>query len=58
METEVLPTQILKSRILPLELKELKSNDALKKDFKEWKPQNCPRRLFKQYISSLGFTGT
>ena len=41
--------------IVPLELKELTSLNAFKKDIKKWQPKNCPWRLCKQYVSNLGF---
>ena len=43
------------SDIVPLELKELTIVVAFKKIIKEWKPKNCPCRLFQKYVSNLGF---
>ena len=42
--------------IVPFELKELTSVVvAFKKGIKERKPKNCPCRLYKKYVSNLGF---
>ena len=42
--------------IVPFELKELTSVvAAFKKGINEWKPKNCPCRLYKKYVSNLGF---
>ena len=42
--------------IVPFKLKELTSVVvAFKKGIKEWKPKNCPCRLYKKYVSNLGF---
>ena len=41
--------------IVPLELRELISVVDFKKGIKEWKPENCPCRLCKKYVSNLEF---
>ena len=42
--------------IVPFELKELTSVvAAFKKGINEWKPKNCPCRLYKKYVSNLEF---
>ena len=41
--------------VLPLEMKELTSVDAFKKDIKDGKLKNCPCKLCKQCILNLAF---
>ena len=41
--------------IVPLELKELTGAVAFKKSIKKCKPENCPCRPCKKYVSNSGF---
>ena len=41
--------------ILPEKLKNIKNLEHFKKEIKTWKPDNCPCRLCKVYIESVGF---
>ena len=41
--------------LLPIDLKEMKSLPEFKFKIKSWKPNNCPCRLCKHYVSGLGF---
>ena len=42
--------------ILPDSYKNLPNFSVFKNKIKKWKPENCPCRLCKTYISRLGFT--
>ena len=41
--------------ILPEKLKNIENLEHFKKEIKTWKPDNCPCRLCKIYIESVGF---
>ena len=41
--------------IIPSNVKEINSLDEFKRLIKNWKPDQCPCRLCKRYISGLGF---
>ena len=41
--------------ILPEKLKNIDNLEHFKKEIKTWKPDNCPCRLCKVYIESVGF---
>ena len=41
--------------IVPEKLKNIDSLELFKKEIKTWKPDNCPCRLWKVYIESVGF---
>ena len=41
--------------LVPDKLKQLVDIHAFKKEIKKWKPENCPCRLCKTYISHVGF---
>ena len=41
--------------LLPEELKNTSSLQVFKNKLKEWKPTNCPCRLFRAYIEYIGF---
>ena len=41
--------------ILPTELKIILSPTLFKKKILEWTPKNCPCRLCKTYVQSIGF---
>ena len=41
--------------IVPSELKQLETVNAFKREFKKWKPMNCPCRLCRPYIQNVGF---
>jgi hypothetical protein len=41
--------------IIPLKLKKLSSLHKFKNAIRDWKPSNCPCRLCKVYIASVGF---
>ena len=41
--------------ILPEKLKKIEDLEHFKKEIKTWKPDNCPCRLCKDYIESVGF---
>ena len=41
--------------IVPLELKKLTNAAPFKNGIKEWKQKNCPCKLCKKHVSSLGF---
>ena len=41
--------------ILPFTHKELPNSEAFKNRIKKWKPENCPCRLCKTYVSIVGF---
>ena len=41
--------------ILPEKLKNIENLEDFKKELKTWKPDNCPFRLCKVYIESVGF---
>ena len=41
--------------ILPEKLKNIEDLEHFKKEIKTWKPDNCPCRLCKVYIESVGF---
>ena len=41
--------------ILPEKLKKIDNLEHSKKEIKTWKPDNCPWRLCKVYIESVGF---
>ena len=41
--------------ILPENLKIIDNPEHFKKEIKTWKPDNCPCRLCKVYIESVGF---
>ena len=38
-----------------LEMKKLTTINAVKREVKKWKPENCPAGLCKSYIQSVGF---
>ena len=40
---------------VPLQLKQIKSLNGFKNLIRNWKPNNCPCRLCKNYIPNLGF---
>ena len=40
---------------VPLQLKRIKSLNGFKNLIRNWKPNNCPCRLCKNYIPNLGF---
>ena len=40
---------------LPEKLQKIENLDHFKKEIKTWKPDNCPLRLCKVYIESVGF---
>ena len=42
-------------KLIPPAFKQIKSLSGFKKAIKEWKPSNCPCRLWKTYISQIGF---
>ena len=42
--------------ILPDDYKNLPNLSVFKNRIKKWKPENCPCRLCKTYISRVGFT--
>ena len=41
--------------MIPVEMKNLKTISAFKKEVKNWKLGNCPCRLCKSYIHNVGF---
>ena len=41
--------------IFPERLKNIDNLEHFKKEIKTWKPDNCPCRLCKVYIESVGF---
>ena len=41
--------------MIPVEMKNLKTISAFKKEVKNWKLENCPCRLCKPYIHNVGF---
>ena len=41
--------------VLPEKLKNIENLEDFKKEIKTWKPDNCPCRLCKVYIESVGF---
>ena len=41
--------------MIPVEMKNLKTISAFKREVKNWKLENCPCRLCKQYIQNVGF---
>ena len=41
--------------LIPDDLKEIESLDEFKRKIKFWKPDNCPCRICKTYVSGLGF---
>ena len=41
--------------IMPEKLKNIEDLEHFKKEIKTWKPDNCPCRLRKVYIESVGF---
>ena len=41
--------------ILPEKLKNVENAEHFKTEIKTWKPDNCPCRLCKVYIESVGF---
>ena len=41
--------------MIPVEMKNLKTISAFKREVKNWKLENCPCRLCKPYIQSVGF---
>ena len=41
--------------IVPTEIKEVKTLSAFKSEIKKWWAQNCPCRLYKQYLPNTGF---
>ena len=42
--------------IVPSELKQLETVNALKREIKKWKPVNCPCGLCRPYIQNVGFS--
>ena len=42
--------------IVPTKIKETNSLNSFKTEIRKWVPQSCPFRLFKQYISGVGFS--
>ena len=44
--------------LIPNEIKELKSLNKFKQKIKKWKPNKCPCRLCKVYVSGVGFIGS
>ena len=42
-------------KLIPPAFKQINSFSGFKKAIKEWKPSNCPHRLYKTYISQVGF---
>ena len=40
--------------IIPNTLKDLESLSAFKTKIKNWKPDDCPCRIFKKYIARVG----
>ena len=43
-------------KIVPAKIKETNSLNHFKIEIRKWVPQNCPCRLYKQYISGVGFS--
>ena len=41
--------------MIPVEMKNLKTISAFKREVKNWKLENCPCRLCKPYIQNVGF---
>ena len=41
--------------MIPVEMKNLTTISAFKRKVKNWKLENCPRRLCKPYIQNVGF---
>ena len=41
--------------LIPPAFKQINSLSGFKNAIKEWKPSNCPCRLYKMYISQVGF---
>ena len=41
--------------MIPVEMKNLKTISAFKREVKNWKLENCPCRLCKPYIHNVGF---
>ena len=41
--------------LVPLEMKQKESLTAFKKAIKTWNPYNCPCRMCKKYVASIGF---
>ena len=42
-------------KLVPEEIKKLKSVASFKNAIKKWKPANCPCRLCRNYILQVGF---
>ena len=42
--------------IVPAKINETNSLNSFKIEIRKWVPQSCPCRLFKQYISGVGFS--
>ena len=42
--------------IVPSELKQLETVNALEREIKKWKPVNCPCRPCRPYIQNIGFS--
>ena len=41
--------------LIPAELRGINSFQVFKSEIKEWRPTNCPCRLCRNYIGTLGF---
>ena len=42
-------------KLVPDELKDIKTIDKFKAEIKKWQPTECPCRLCKDYVAGIGF---
>ena len=40
---------------MPGKLRKIENPEHFKKEIETWKPYNCPGKLYKVYIKSVGF---